>query len=1266
MSVPIKVLLLEDSVSDTELILHELRNAGFDPQWERVDTEADFLTHLSPAPDIILADFKLPQFDGTRALRLLRERGLDIPFILVSGSIGEDLAVSVLKAGASDYLLKDRLARLGQAVGHALEQKKAQEEKRRAEQALIDNEKRFRTLIEHSSDTICLVAPEGTFLYAGPSSARVIGYQEEELVGRNVLEFIHPDDRELTLAILTELVNTPGDRATAQYRFKHKNGSWLWIEGVACNMVDEPSIRAIVVSYRDISTRKRTEESLKQALAWYEAIFEGSRDAIFISDAESRFIAVNQAACELTGYSRKELLGMRIPDLHEPSDLEAYEKYHDRIMVGVDIVDEAKVLRRDGSKVDTEFNNRRILINEVPFIHSVARDVTDRKRAEEALRRSHEFRDRVMESATNSIFAVDLKGKFTLANKRTSRITGYEPDEFIGMSFHRLYSPEVLPGLVEQFKRLVTDRISISQYETDLIRKDGTTITISFSLAPLLENGQVVGVVGTSEDITERKRGEEALRLAENKYRSIFENTIEGIFQSTPEGRYLSVNPALARIHGFESPEEMMSSITDIGHQLYVDSNQRAEFKRLLEVRGLVKDLEIQTRRKDGTRISTSVNARTLRDASGAVMCYEGTVEDITERKRAEEALKTQAQVLQNMVEGVCVTEEGTHITFTNPRFNAMFGYEPGELIGEHASILHHCSAEESAQLHDEIAHRLQTGSLWEGECLNTKKDGTHFVTSARISRMEISGKDCWISVQEDITERKRAEEERLKLFRAVEQSPDSVVVTDTQGNIEYVNPKFTQITGYSSAEALGQNPRILKSGELSPEKYQELWKTITSGHDWRGEFHNKKKNGELYWEYATISPIKNAQGDITHFLAIKEDLSVRKSLEEQLRQSQKMDAIGRLAGGVAHDFNNLLTAILGYSEMMETKLKANDPLCSSVREIRNAGERAATLVRQLLAFSRKQMLQTKVLNLNQVVGELDKMLRRLIGEDIDLVTLLDPKVGQIRADVGQIEQVVVNLAVNSRDAMPKGGKLTIETANVELDENYAGTHVDVEPGPYVMLSVSDTGCGIDPAIRLRIFEPFFTTKETGKGTGLGLSTVYGIVNQSGGSISVYSEPGEGTTFKIYLPRVDEPIEPVARYPKGEEASRGTETILIVEDDALVRKLATETLNRFGYQVLEAAHGEEALRICRTHEGTIHLLLTDVIMPGMTGRELAGRIEPLFAKIKVLYMSGYTDNAILRQGRLDPDMSFLQKPFTPSILLHKVREVLDQELSRVQ
>ena len=384
-----------------------------------------------------------------------------------------------------------------------------------------------------------------------------------------------------------------------------------------------------------------------------------------------------------------------------------------------------------------------------------------------------------------------------------------------------------------------------------------------------------------------------------------------------------------------------------------------------------------------------------------------------------------------------------------------------------------------------------------------------------------------------------------------------------------------------------------------------------------------------------------------------------RKQLEQQLRQAQKMEAIGQLTGGIAHDFNNMLTVIIGYSELMLQKLKADDSLRSDIEQIKEAGERASSLTRQLLAFSRKQVLQPKVFDLNAVLTNMDRMLQRLIGEDIHLVTVPAPGLGRVRADPGQIEQVIMNLAVNARDAMPHGGKLTIETANVELDNAYAREHVSVRPGSYVMLAVSDTGCGMDAATQAQIFEPFFTTKEVGKGTGLGLSTVFGIVKQSEGYVWVYSEVGRGTTFKIYLPRVEAAVETVE--PSGETArpARGSETILLVEDDHAVRTLIRSTLQAHGYTVLEASQGKEALLLSGQHKGLIHMMVTDTVMPGMSGRELAERLKPLRPNMKALFMSGYTDKAIVHHGELDPDTAFLQKPFTPDALARKVREVLD-------
>ena len=363
----------------------------------------------------------------------------------------------------------------------------------------------------------------------------------------------------------------------------------------------------------------------------------------------------------------------------------------------------------------------------------------------------------------------------------------------------------------------------------------------------------------------------------------------------------------------------------------------------------------------------------------------------------------------------------------------------------------------------------------------------------------------------------------------------------------------------------------------------------------------------------------------------------------------------------MAHDFNNILTAIRGYAELMLLELAPGDPMRSSVTEIKRAGERAADLTRQLLAFSRRQLLQPRVLALNSLIADSIKMLKRLLGEDIELVTLLDPELGHVKADAGQMDQVILNLALNARDAMPQGGKLTLETRNVILQEEYAQKHFSLQPGSYIMLAISDIGCGMDAQTLSHIFEPFFTTKEPGKGTGLGLSTVYGIVQQSGGSIWVYSEPGRGTTFKIYLPRIEEPLDEAEEKRTEPDSPRGSETILVVEDDEIVRKLTCQALRRYGYQVIEAANGSEALLACEKHPETIPLMITDVVMPQISGPELATRLRLLHPETQVLYMSGYTDDAVVRHGLLDAALYFLQKPFTPGALVHKVRDILDQE-----
>jgi len=502
--------------------------------------------------------------------------------------------------------------------------------------------------------------------------------------------------------------------------------------------------------------------------------------------------------------------------------------------------------------------------------------------------------------------------------------------------------------------------------------------------------------------------------------------------------------------------------------------------------------------------------------------------------------------------------------------------------------------------------------------------------------------------------------ESDARLARLVEHAPVGIFRSTRSGKVLAVNAALVRMLGYASAEEVlqlemardvyvdsAERQRLLDQHTYADREYEEMEAT------W------KRKDGGLLHVELIGRGARNAAGQIEYYETFVRDVTEQRRLQQELMQAQKMEAVGRLAGGIAHDFNNLLTAILGSAELALYTLSAGAPEREEVEEVRKAAMRAADLTRQLLAFSRQQVIAPRVLNPNEVVAGMDKMLRRLLGEDVELRTVLASDLGAVKVDPSQLEQVLLNLAVNARDAMPNGGKLTIETQNVELDQEYAHGHLSAQPGPYVMLAVSDTGVGMDAVTQVRIFEPFFTTKEQGKGTGLGLATVYGIVKQSGGWIWVYSEPGHGTSFKVYLPRVAEVATPIASSPVPPTSVRGSETILVVEDDETIRHLVLKMLKANGYTVLVAASGDEAERVAGQHDGPIHLLLTDVVLPGLNGREVARRLAATRAGISVLFLSGYTNDAIVRHGVLEPGVAFLQKPFTPTVLGRKVREVLD-------
>jgi len=617
--------------------------------------------------------------------------------------------------------------------------------------------------------------------------------------------------------------------------------------------------------------------------------------------------------------------------------------------------------------------------------------------------------------------------------------------------------------------------------------------------------------------------------------------------------------------------------------------------------------------------------------------------------------------VVQISEDAIITTDETHRITLFNPGAEKIFGYPAEEVIGKpvHLLLPERYRAMHAAHVKAFLASDDSLRAMSERTMIyGLRNGGREFPAEASIAKFR-AGSETVLTVRlRDISQSLQAEKGLRQLAAIVDSSEDAIISQSLDGVITTWNSGAEKLFGYAAAEIIGLNASILLPPKLREELSRQV-EQVKQGACWRGETVRVRKDGRHIEVGLSISLLKGEKGTVPGLSIIARDITERKRLEEQLRQSQKMEAVGRLAGGVAHDFNNLLSVIVGYGYLIHANTTPDQPAHSSAQEIMAAAGRAGALTRQLLAFSRKQVLQPEVLELNSVLKEMDQMLPRLIGEDIDLRIVHGQNLRRVELDPVQIEQVIMNLVVNSRDAMPNGGKLTIETGNASFDQ-WDATHHGVPPGDYVMLAVSDTGEGIDEKTQKLIFEPFFTTKEPGKGTGLGLSTVYGIVAQAKGHISLYSEPGNGTTFKIYFPATAAAAAEQPAVYASKPALCGTETVLVVEDSELLRNLVAQFLRDSGYKVLIASDGQQALKIADEWSGLIDLLLTDVIMPVLGGQELAAKLSAKYPKLTVLFMSGYTDSALLHQGAIEDGKSFLQKPFSPDLLLLRVREALDR------
>ncbi|MBW1956683.1 MAG: PAS domain S-box protein [Deltaproteobacteria bacterium] len=746
----------------------------------------------------------------------------------------------------------------------------------------------------------------------------------------------------------------------------------------------------------------------------------------------------------------------------------------------------------------------------------------------------------------------------------------------------------------------------------------------------------------------EQRQGER-----EEKSRSVFENAVVGFYQSTPEGRFIQVNPALARMLKYASPEELISEVTDIGRQAYVNSEDRRRFQQLLYDQGYVENFEFQARCKDGSHIWVSSSTRAYVAPGGTPIQYEGIVIDITDRKRVEEKLKAEkvwseaiVSAAPNIIIGL---GQDSRILLFNRFAERLTGYTAQEVMGKEwieIFILKE-SQEEFRGVWKEILRDNLVQHHYENPII-IKTGEQRLISWNNTVLLENGRFKMVLSIGEDITERRRAEEalkESEKKFRELFDSITDLVYTqDMEGRFLTVNPALYKLFGYSTDEFIGRRGADFIKPELRPLFYSEYLEGIKKEGRFEGiSAYYKKDGGKIYIEYKSklVQPengppyISGIGRDVTDRILMERE---REKLQQQLLQAQKMESVGRLAGGVAHDFNNMLGVIQGRTEMMLMEMQPGDPYYAELEEIQKAAQRSADLTRQLLAFARRQTITPKILDINNTVEGILKMLRRLIGEDIDLVWEPGADLWPVKMDPAQIDQILANLCVNAREAIAGTGKITIKTENALLDAFFCDAHEGCQPGQYVLLSVTDDGCGIDEATQARIFEPFFTTREVGEGTGLGLATVYGIVKQNNGFVRLHSEIGKGSVFRVYIPRHEGSVVKEAA-PDAEQIPDGRgETILLVEDDPSILQMGRVMLERLGYTVLHAATPSQALEIAKAHHGKFHLLVTDVVMPRM---------------------SGYTANIIAHRGILDEAVHFIQKPFTLKELAVKVREALE-------
>ncbi len=1151
-------------------------------------------------------------------------------------------------------------------------------ERKLAEEALRESEEKYRLIAENTADVISVLDIKSLrYAYISPSVLRYRGFTVEESMEKPLDQMITPESYLIALAAFEEEMKLeasgtadPGRIRTLVLEVYKKDGSTVWVEahGSFLRDKDQKAIGILSVN-RDITERKRMEEALKLSEVTYHEIFNAVNDAIWVHDiGTGEFLDVNNAVTEIFGYSVSEVLNLNVGDISSGVHPFTQETAMELFRAAVDGQPqrfEWQCKHKDGHLFWTEVNLKRASIAGKECVLAIERDITERKLAEEELRKSEKYFRAITENAADVLFIVDVQGMITYCSPSVERILGYRPEDLIGMSGFDLIIPEDQPRAFEDFgKASLTTEVEVPN-SFRIRHKNGTVLTMEGIGKNLYHDPVIAGFVMNIRDVTERKRAEEAIRTSEERSRLIAENAKVVIWILDMNLRYTYISPFIK--HNLDyTPEEffvkplhevMTPASFELCMQLFADELE--EEKKPDRDLSRSRTIEVEQIHRDGRIIPAEINITFIRDAAGDAIGILGITSDITDRKHAEAVLRESErryrQLIDQAVDGIFVLDHNGDYQLVNKHFCEMLDYSEDELLKLNVIDTY---PDELKDIGRQRIQRVISGDSLRFERPMKRKDGAFFQVEMSLSRLDDGRQQ---GIVHDITERKRIEEELRRLSIAIEQAAEDVMITNPEGVIQYVNPAFEKITGYSRSEAIGQNPRFLKSGAHTPAFYKKLWKTITCGNIWTGRITNRRKDGKFIQEDATISPLLNSAGELTGYVSLKRDITEAVRMEAQLRQAQKMEAIGTLAGGIAHDFNNILGAIMGYTELV--KLKTTDiNIHSYLVQLLKACGRAKDLVQQILTFSRQREQEKKPVAVTPIVKEAMKLIRSSLPSTVEIRQSYTNRYDTVLADPTQIHQVLMNLCTNAVHAMRKReGVLDVSLRQNEILADDRAYNPELKAGAYLQLIVSDTGEGIDPTIRDKIFDPFYTTKKSGEGTGLGLSVVYGIVKDHGGDITLESKMGVGTTFTVSLPLIDADAE-----QEGLESAvipRGKGCILFVDDEEPIASLWHGMLTSLGYEVEVRLSSSDALEAFNAHPERFDLVITDMTMPNMTGAALAREILKIRPELPIIMTTGFSERINKEEAMKIGIREFFMKPVSLTILAQTVKQIMDEEAS---